>query len=128
MKHADYLAKIEDDPEYQQGLDELKTHFALGDAILRARIKKGLSQANLAKMAGTKQANISRLESALGNPTLKLVNKILQALELDVNFISSVSINSYKSIPFTPSIRVDNWPTSAKSNSSLSSQSTGKLS
>ncbi|MBM3181712.1 MAG: helix-turn-helix transcriptional regulator [Chloroflexi bacterium] len=127
MKHTDYLAKIEDYPEYLQGLADLKTHFALGDAILRARIKKGLSQADLAKMAGTKQANISRLESALGNPTLKLVNKILQALELDVNFVSPISTNSYKSIPFKPGIRVDNWPTSVKTNS-LSSQSTGKLS
>ncbi len=127
MKHVDYLTKIESDPEYQQGLDELKTHFALGDAILRARIKKGLSQADLARMAGTKQANISRLESAIGNPTLKLINKILQALELDVNFVSSISTNSYKSIPFMPGIRVDNWPTRVKTNSS-SSQSTGKLS
>jgi len=42
MKHTDYLAKIEDDPEYQQGLADLKTHFALGDAILRARIRKDL--------------------------------------------------------------------------------------
>jgi len=126
MKHTDYLAKIEDDPEYQQGLADLKTHFALGDAILRARIRKDLSQTDLAKMAGTKQANISRLESALGNPTLKLVNKILRALELDVNFVSSISTNSYKSIPFMPGIKVDNWPTKTKTNSS-SSQSIGKL-
>jgi len=127
MKHTDYLSKIEDNPEYQNGLAELKTHFALGDAVIRARIKKGLSQADLAEMVGTKQANISRLEAALGNPTLKLINKILQALELDVNFVSSISTNSYKSILFTPGIKVYNWPTKTKTNSSPS-QSTGKLS
>ena len=127
MRHSDYISKIENDPEYQSALAELKTHFSLGDAVIRERIKMGLSQAELAEMVGTKQANISRIESALGNPTLKLISKILHALKLDINFISSTSTNSYKSIPFTPSISVPNWPTKATTNSSSSSQTTGKL-
>jgi transcriptional regulator with XRE-family HTH domain len=128
MKHSDYKSKIENDLKYQSGLAELKTHFALGNAVLRERIKLGLSQAELAKMVGTKQANISRIETALGNPTLKLINKIIRTLKLDINFVSSISTNSYKAIPFTHSINVPNWPTKAATNSSSSSsQTTGKL-
>ena len=110
MKHTDYLSEIENDQEYQSGLAELKSHFALGNAMIRARIRKGISQAELAEMAGTKQANISRIESALGNPTLRLINKILEVLDLDLNFVPSVSTNSYKSGSFEPGIPIDNWP------------------
>ena len=127
MKHSEYISKIENNLEYQNGLAKLKVHFALGDIILRERIKLGLSQVELAEMVGTKQANISRIEAALGNPTLKLINKILQVLKLDINFVSSISTNSYKAIPFTPSISVPNWPTKAATNSSSSSQTTGRL-
>jgi len=125
MKHTDYLSQIENDQEYQKGLAELKSHFALGDAIIRARVRKGLSQAELAEMIGTKQANISRIESALGNPTLRLINMILQVLDLDLYFVSSTSTNSYISIPFQPGIPVD-WPIGSKASAS-SSQSVGKL-
>jgi transcriptional regulator with XRE-family HTH domain len=111
MKHTDYLNEMENDQEYQSGLAELKSHFALGNAMIRARIRKGISQAELAEMAGTKQANISRIESALGNPTLRLINKILEVLDLDLSFVPSVSTNSYKSGSFEPGIPVGNWPT-----------------
>lgn len=127
MKYTDYLSQLDNNSDYQSGLSELKSHFALGDAIIRARIKKGLSQADLAEMVGTKQANISRIESALGNPTLKLINKILRALELEINFVSLPSTNSYKSIPFQPGIAAYDWPTKTKISSS-SSQSDWKLS
>lgn len=126
MKHSDFISTIENDLEYQIGVAELKTHFAVGDAILRERIKMGLSQAELAEMVGTKQANISRIEAGLGNPTLKLINKILQVLKIEINFISSTSTNSYKSMSLTPGISVPNWPRRATTNSS-SSQTTGKL-
>jgi len=33
---------------------------------------------------GTKQATISRIEAGLANPTLSLIRKILQALDLDL--------------------------------------------
>jgi len=126
MRHIDYLSEIENDPDYLRGRDELKANFALGDAIIRARIQKGLSQAELAELVGTKQGNISRLEAAFGNPTLKLINKIVNALDIQIKFDVPVATNSFKSIP-VPRIRVDNWPTkvSTKSNSS---QSEGQLS
>jgi len=132
MKHLDYIAQLESDLEYQAELAELKTHFALGDAIIHARINKGLSQTELAELVGTKQANISRIEAALGNPTLKLINKILRALDLDMKFVAPNSTTSYKTIAKSinyqqPGIPVNNWPTRANINSS-SSQITGKLS
>jgi len=54
--------------------------------VIRARIKKGWSQAELAEKVGTKQANISRIESAMANPTLNLIQKLCQALDFEIAF------------------------------------------
>ena len=45
-----------------------------------ARIEKNITQNQLAEMIGTKQSNISRLESGEYNPSLEFLNKVAQAL------------------------------------------------
>jgi len=111
MKYTDYLQKIENDPEYRQGKAALQAHFALGDAVLRARVQRGWTQAELARKVGTKQANISRIEAGLSNPTLKLIQKIIQTLDLELTFASVPSTTSSKVVPIAEaSILVPNWP------------------
>jgi transcriptional regulator with XRE-family HTH domain len=113
MKYTDYLQEIESDSEYRQAKAALQAHFALGDAVLRARVQRGWTQAELALKIGTKQANISRIEAGLGNPTLKLIQKIVQVLDLEINFAPAPSSTSSKVIPFAElSIPVPNWPVS----------------
>ena len=87
MKYEDFLAEIEQDPEYIQAKNALRLNFALGDAVIHARYQRGWSQSELARLVGTKQANISRIESGLANPTLQLIKKIIDVLELDVQFV-----------------------------------------
>ena len=41
-----------------------------------ARKEKNLTQKDLAKLIGTKQSNISRLESGNYNPTIEFLNKV----------------------------------------------------
>ncbi|HSQ17704.1 MAG TPA: helix-turn-helix transcriptional regulator, partial [Anaerolineales bacterium] len=65
-------------------MDDLALHFELANAVLRARLQKGWTQSDLAKAVGTKQANISKIEAGLANPTLALVRKITRALGLEV--------------------------------------------
>lgn len=126
MKHSDYITKLENNAAYQTALEELKAHFLLGDAIIRARTQKGLSQAELAELVGTKQANISRIESALGNPTLKLINKLANVLEIQIQFNVISATNSFRAIP-TPRIPVYNWPKNSVEIKSASTQSVGNL-
>jgi ribosome-binding protein aMBF1 (putative translation factor) len=111
MKYTDFLQDIEKDPEYKQAKESLKLVFALGDAVLRARIQRGWSQAELADRIGTKQANISRIESGLANPTSSMIQKLTEVLEIETNFIPAPSSTSYKSISFG-AIPVPNWPVS----------------
>lgn len=121
MKYTDYLQEIERDPEYRKGKAALQAHFALGDAVLRARAQRGWTQEELAQKVGTKQANISRIEAGLGNPTLKLVQKIIQILDLEVTFAPAPSSTSSRVIPFIESsILVPNWPVSQQGTRSQS--------
>jgi transcriptional regulator with XRE-family HTH domain len=54
-----------------------------------ARQEKNLTQKDLAELVGTKQSNISRLESGNYNPTLEFLNKIAKAIgkELEIRIV-----------------------------------------
>ncbi len=65
---------------YQQAYDELEFEFALIRAIIDARLKKGITQKELAKKMGTKQSSIARFESGRYNPTLAFVQKLANAV------------------------------------------------
>ena len=54
--------------------------------LVEARLEKGISQAELARMIGTQRSNICRLESGVQNPTLDMVLKIADALGKQVSF------------------------------------------
>lgn len=51
-----------------------------GEIIRAARLRSGLSQAELARRAGTSQAAISRIESGREQPTLERLEQILAGL------------------------------------------------
>lgn len=86
MKHSEYKRIANQKPGFQEAREELRLVFAFGDAVLNARIERGWSQAELARRGGTKQANISRIEAGLANPTLDLVHRLCRVLEIDVRF------------------------------------------
>jgi transcriptional regulator with XRE-family HTH domain len=86
MKYSDYKKQLEQNLEYQAAKAEVQLAFNLGNAVLRARLKKGWTQSELARRVGTKQANISRIEAGLANPTLELIRKVCKALDIEINF------------------------------------------
>lgn len=85
MKLQEFRKELEESKDFIEANNELKLQFALGDAVLKARIKKGWSQEQLAEAIGTKQANISRIESGLSNPTLVFIQKLSNVLEFQVD-------------------------------------------
>ena len=58
-------------------------------AILDARTKQNLTQKELSERSGIAQAEISKIEKGLRNPTIKLLQRIADGLDmvLQVNFI-----------------------------------------
>ncbi len=73
------------DPAFKKEYDKLEGRYALIDKVIGARIKKKLTQAQLAKRAGTKQSAIARFESGNVNPSLNFMEKIALALGLKLN-------------------------------------------
>lgn len=68
------------DPEFRKAYDALQPKYDLIRAILDARIKKGVTQKELARRAGTTQSAIARFESGAGNPTLEFLTKVSAAV------------------------------------------------
>ena len=68
--------------------DKQQPEFAVIEAMIKARMKKTLSQEELAKKIGTKQAVISRLETGRGNPSVAFLKKFATALNtrLEIRF------------------------------------------
>lgn len=73
------------DKKTKQAYDETGPEFELIAAIIEERIKKGLTQKELAKKLGTKQSAISRLERGTYNPTLAFLKKLADALGVKVH-------------------------------------------
>jgi transcriptional regulator with XRE-family HTH domain len=63
------------DPEYRKEYDALEEEFAL----IAARLRAGLSQAELAKRMNTTQSTIARLESGRGKPSTRTLSRFAKA-------------------------------------------------
>lgn len=72
----------------------LAPRYVLISQLIEARIKKGLTQKELAKKIGTKQSAIARLESGTINPSIGFLEKITLAL----NSKLVIQIRRFKSI------------------------------
>ncbi len=69
-------------PKVKKAYEDLQPEFAIMQTLIDARMKKKLSQEDLAKRMGTGQAVISRLEGANANPSFSLVKRLANALNL----------------------------------------------
>jgi ribosome-binding protein aMBF1 (putative translation factor) len=63
---------------------EYELTFGLGELMSSRRQELQMSQSELAEETGIPQADISRIECGHANPTLKTVEKLLNALDLRI--------------------------------------------
>ncbi len=57
----------------------------LAKEIIYVREQLGLTQTQLSKLSGIDQGDISKIENAEGNPSLKKINRIAHALNMNVS-------------------------------------------
>ena len=67
------------DPDYREHYDALRPEFELARALIEARARAGLTQAQLAARMKTSQSVVSRLESGQAHPSTKTLEKIARA-------------------------------------------------
>ena len=67
-------------PKVKKYYDELEPEYRIVGSVMKKRIDKGMTQAELAEKIGTKQSAIARFESGDYNPSISMLNKIANAL------------------------------------------------
>lgn len=67
-------------PDVKEAYDALAPKYALIGAMLDARNKRGMTQAEIAHRAGTTQSAIARFESGRTNPTLDFATRLSSAV------------------------------------------------
>ncbi len=84
IKYEDFKAQRLTDPEVREEYEALEPQFRLIRDILLRRSELNLSQVQLAKLVGTKQPAMSRLERGDGNTTINTLRRIADALDADL--------------------------------------------
>ena len=69
------------DPEIKAEYDRLEPEYQIIRDIIDKRLKKNMSQKQMADKMGTKQSALSRLESGTYNPSLLFLKKVATALD-----------------------------------------------
>jgi transcriptional regulator with XRE-family HTH domain len=67
------------DPEYRDEYERLGPEFELARALIEARARAGLTQAQLADRMRTTQSVIARLESGRGRPSTTTLERLARA-------------------------------------------------
>jgi DNA-binding XRE family transcriptional regulator len=66
-------------PEFVQAYDALEEEFALASALITARGRANLTQAEVASRMGTTQTAVARLESGRSNPSARTLERYAKA-------------------------------------------------
>jgi ribosome-binding protein aMBF1 (putative translation factor) len=74
-----HARRMKDDPPYREAYDALEQEFALVNALIRARTRARLSQAEVADRMGTTESTVSRLESGRVKPSTRTLERYAAA-------------------------------------------------
>jgi len=77
--YKELKAKYLKDPEVKRAYDALEAEYQAISKIIELRLKKKMTQKELAEKIGTKQSAVSRFENNLSNPTISFLAKIASA-------------------------------------------------
>lgn len=78
----EHRAELMKDPEVVKAWKETELEYQIARAIISARINRGITQEILAKKMKTRQSVISRLESGTTTPSLSLLKRLAEALNV----------------------------------------------
>lgn len=71
-------------PGFKEAVEETRLEYEIARALIKARLEKGLTQAEIAKRMNTKQSVISRVENARTMPSLAFLKRLAQVLDVSL--------------------------------------------
>lgn len=84
----EFEKKLFKQPGFKEAVEETRLEYEIARALVLARVKNRLTQAELAKKLNTKQSVISRVENARTMPSLSFLKRLAGVLNasLQVQF------------------------------------------
>lgn len=84
----EFTQKLKSDEEFRTLWNAGETRRWVVSALIEARIRKNLSQEELARKAGVKQPSLARIESGRVMPSLGMLDRLAKAMgsQLKVRF------------------------------------------
>ena len=80
----DFKRGLMQDSDFAKEYEALGPEYELAKSILTLRLKKGLTQKELATKMKTTQSVVSRLESGMAKPSLATLERLAEALDARV--------------------------------------------
>lgn len=77
-----YLDEQLNIPDFKKEWDNLEPEFNAIQAIIDARKKSNMTQKELAEKTGINQADISRIETGNANPTLQVLKRLAEGMDM----------------------------------------------
>lgn len=87
--HKEVMARMMKRPGFKDAYDALEPEFKIYDAIMKARVKKNMTQAELAEKVGIKRSALARIESGAISSTLMTIQKLLSGLGLKLKVVKA---------------------------------------
>jgi ribosome-binding protein aMBF1 (putative translation factor) len=79
IKFSTLKKQLMKNPEVRKEYDALEEEFALIEAVAKARLRSGLTQAQLAKRMKTTQSTVARLKGMRGRPSMTTLHRFAKA-------------------------------------------------
>ena len=73
------------DPAFAKAYEDMRPEFDVVRAIIDARNSRHITQKELAERTGIAQAEISRLENGSRNPSIKLLQRLAEGMDMILN-------------------------------------------
>ena len=88
MTWEEFEKKLFKQPGFKEAAEETRLEYEIARALIKARLEKGFTQAEIAKRMHTKQSVISRVENARTMPSLAFLKRLAVVLNasLEVQF------------------------------------------
>jgi len=74
-----HKTEMENDPVYRKAYEDMEGEFSMVSALIEARSRAKLSQAEVASLMGTPESAVSRLESGRVKPSTRTLERYAQA-------------------------------------------------
>ena len=84
------------DPGFAKAYEEMQPEMNVIRAIIDARISQNMTQKELAEKTGIAQTEISRLENGTRNPSIQLLQRLADGMDMVLNISFTPKAKAYR--------------------------------